>query len=141
MQNASAASNPPPLAEADRLRLLHDDLAALAALLSPEGPYLLGAAPCFADAALYGTLDCALYDAAPNTLVADAVARHPALVRYAARLRAMHYPEERVPGQAQVQAPAPAPATEEVAAALAQCGLGAGDEAAASVVAVAAKGE
>lgn len=72
--------------EADMMLMLKEDLAAASGILG-DGPYLLGALPCYADATLLGVLDTGLHDGAPNPCVSDAIKEHPNLVEYAARLR------------------------------------------------------
>ncbi|GBF95974.1 hypothetical protein Rsub_08097 [Raphidocelis subcapitata] len=78
------------LSEPDLLKQLKADFAALSSLLG-AGPYLLGASPCFADATLFGFLDTAIHDAAPNPCVKDAVLAHPNLVEFARRVRAEYF--------------------------------------------------
>lgn len=78
--------------EPDLLQMLKKDFASAAALIG-DGPYLLGKKPCFADATLFGMIDTALWDGAPNACVRDAVREHPNLVAFAERIRAEYFKE------------------------------------------------
>ncbi|SDR33558.1 glutathione S-transferase family protein [Pseudovibrio sp. Tun.PSC04-5.I4] len=67
------------------LALGHDDLQAISTQLGAK-PYLMGATPCFADAAVGAQVLCALSDM-PNSSWKETVEQFPNLVAYANRLK------------------------------------------------------
>lgn len=83
--------------ERDVSRLLHDDLAALSAILG-DNPYLLGEAPCEADAAMFSVLEQIIYGQAISPEAKQILQQYPSLCKHTKRVRDTFFPDFPVEG-------------------------------------------
>ena len=73
--------------------LLHDDLSALSTMLG-EKRYLVGDAPCEADAALFGVLDQIVYGRLASPELKAIVRQYPLLYLHTRRVRDTFFPDK-----------------------------------------------
>ena len=86
---------PGRLTAAEREQELRDGLAVLSTVLG-ERPFLMGASPTAADAALFGFLDQIYFDFCTCEAPKRVAARFENLLRYTIRLRAAFFPDAPV---------------------------------------------
>lgn len=79
----------------DVSKLLHDDLRAVSTILGDK-PYLLGDAPCDADAAVFGALDQMVHGCTVSPELNEMLKQYPSLCQYTQRIHGRFFADKTV---------------------------------------------